>query len=179
MRLILAGLVTILALPAQAELSEQFASALTVFGPADPAAVTEGLDGTWIELLSYAFTLRTDPGSEAVRTYAEDFVERFCFSEPPGGGVRRLESEDPRRFTVRAATGEGGAIHYDWIVGTPIAIIGPSFMRTTHAPGDSDEAYRPEAWDGPVQVYRPSPDILVIAERNGETAIWGRCPQGA
>lgn len=177
MRPILAALVTIFALPAQAEVAEQFASALTVFGPTDPAVVTEGLDGTWIELLSYSFTLRTDPDSEAVRTYAEDFVERFCFSEPPGGGVRHFESEGPRRFTVRAATGQGAAIHYDWIVGTPIAIIGPSFMRTTQAPEDSDEAYRPGAWDGPVQIYRPSPDILVMAERNGETAIWGRCPE--
>lgn len=176
MRLVLAALIAMLAIPAQADVSDQFASARAVFGSGDPSRITDGLDGEWIELLGYSILLDTDASADAVATYAQDFIAQNCHSEPRSNGQLRFETDNAHRFTVHFPSGNGGFARYDWIKPAPLNFPAPSFLRTTHGSADVENDYRPAPWDGAVQIVRPSEDIVVIAERDGAIAIWGRCP---
>lgn len=175
MRLVLVAAVAMFSLPARADVVDQFASARLIFGTTDPAAITGGLDGYWVELMGYARNLGPDSDLADVRAYAEDFLNMTCHSVRSKGKAR-FASVSEYRFTVQLSPEAEVMTQYDWMEGLPLAINAPRFLRTTHErPAQAD--YRARPWDGPVTIYRPSEDMLVINEQSGTTAIWGRCPQ--
>ena len=172
MRLILVTIAVLLSQPVQADVFDQFAAARSVFGTVDPATILDDLDGDWVELMGYSRTLRSDSTPEAVRTYAEESIAMTCGS-PDSAAVMRIEAAGAESFTIFSAKADS-TIRFDWIEKRPIASHVPSFLRTSHKAGD--EAYRPAPQDGPVAIYRPSSEILIVNEAAGTTAIWGRCP---
>lgn len=156
----------------QADVVDQFAVARSVFGTSDPAAIIDGIDGDWVELLGYSQTLSADSTPDAVRRYAESFIAMSCDAKQ-SKAIVHIETWSDHGFTTRRASQPETTTRYNWIESRPIAVYAPTFLRTTH--GAEKEAYRPAPHDGQVTIYRPASEILVMHETDGKTAIWGRC----
>ena len=136
-----------------------------------------GIAGTWVSLSG------PDPVS-GIESYGAD-VEKFC----AGAAALTLASPDALTLTVSAkpldvpfsqtytlVAGATFAEHTDPLpyfaaIGLGPEKVGPDFDRR--------RAAALSLANGMVQLYRPSPDIVVLARGGGYPTVLARCPEKA
>ncbi len=137
-------------------------------------ALFRDVAGSWVGLNGPA------PGT-GVETYGAD-TEKFC----KGTGVLTLASADPLTLTLTAnPTDRGFTQTYTLIAGATFAErtdpaeylaaigLGPD---KTGAQFDARRAVALSLANGTVQIFRPSPDILVILRDKAYPTVLARCP---
>jgi len=152
-------------------LAAQYQTARAVFGAdADPPVLTartlNGLDGAWVVVMA---------------DWAQPF-DIAAHGEACSRRSLRIARVSPLSFTVTVAEKTGEIAHRFTATG------GSRFFRSVDdaallvaygmdRPGREALALGTVAQIlGPVNIFRPSPDILAIVNANGTTQLWVRCP---
>ena len=173
------GLSLALAMPAMAQVEEDFATANRIFGQTSAVTVLADLEGEWLPLS----LLANLQGAEPAPGIIDGLMERFCGSQPSRGAV--LSATGDAGFTLEMPSGRDTlSYRFDWVTGNSFArSVDPDalFARLgiDSLEGDQGAEARAAALaqnNQSVGVYRVSPDVLVVAAEPS-TDIYGRCPR--
>lgn len=173
------ALAFLLAVPAAAQIDDEFATANRIFGQVSALSVVDDIEGEWLPLT----TLSNLNGSEPAPGMITSHLERFCDNDPKKGAV--LTAIDDASFEMAAAN-SGGELTYrfDWIRGAQFhRSVDPETLfrvfRYDTMEGEKGIEMRArvlESTPSLVDLYRVSPDLLAVAAPQ-RVEIFGRCPK--
>ncbi|MFD1251577.1 hypothetical protein DEVEQU_03629 [Devosia equisanguinis] len=191
MRLLLALAATLLAAPVSAneDLALQIdrvapslngGNLTTLGGPETPQALVDGLDGRWFTLKN---TVRNWRGTgDADRENLARAIERTCADT--WENIVTYTTTSPTTFRVTQQSPEGddhGTFDME-----PVEPAGRVFATTVEddyiAKVFGIDAASPELAEtrallsAGLEIWRPTPDVLVNLRANQEIEVWGRCP---
>lgn len=165
------------ALPAAAAVEDDFAAANRMFGQVSPASTLENLDGEWLPLA----TLANLEGKEPAPGQITNYLEKFCDTDPGRGAVIVVGSDTS--FTIGIPGRLPITVRFDWLGGSqfarsldPVTFFESGGLDKIEGErGDEMRAGALQQAASVANVYRASPDILVVAA-SPRAEIYGRCP---
>lgn len=165
--------------PVLAGTDEDFELATRLFGAVTAEPVVDGIDGKWLPLSTLANLQGTRPATGLAGSY----LARFCTSEPTR--TLTVARQGQSAFTIEQPSRANQKLTYrfDWIGGSqfvrsfdPRALF--AHLGFDRLEGNKGVDARAKALQGAkplVDIYRVSPDILVVATPP-RAEIYGRCP---
>ena len=168
-----------IAVPAYAQIDDDFAMANRLLGQQTAANVIADIDGEWLPLTTLSNLRGADPDPGLISS----LLERICGNEPVRGA--QFMGLDPASFQMIAANSGGELVYrFDWMRGAqfhrsvePEALFrARGFDKMEGEKGIAARARVLESNASQVELYRISPDLLAMTSQQ-PVEIYGRCPK--